>query len=142
MMDSIEPEREMIRRVLPFGPPAVLLAFLAGAVVSSREAGLSAAIGLVVVLLNFVVHGRSLAWAARISLTVLYAVALGGFILRLAAIVAIMFALDRVVFFSALAFVLAVVPATVLLLAFEMRQLQGRMQVELWDFSTREPARR
>jgi ATP synthase protein I len=142
MMDRIEPEREMIRRVLPFGPPAVLLAFLVGAGVSSPEAGLSAGIGVVVVLLNLVVHGRSLAWAARISLTVLYTVALGGFILRLAAIVAIMFALDRVAFFSALAFVLAVIPATFLLLAFEMRQLQGRMQVELWNFSPREPARR
>jgi ATP synthase protein I len=141
-MDRAEPEIELIRRVVPFGPLAILFASVAGVGVRGWEAGLSAAIGVLVVLLNFVVHGRSLAWAARISLTVLYAVALGGFILRLAAIVAIMFALDRVASFSALAFVLAVIPATVLLLAFEMRQLQGRMEVELWDFSTREPARR
>jgi hypothetical protein len=141
-VDRVEPEREMSRRVLPFGVPAALVAFVLGAGLSRREAGLSAAIGVLVVVMNFVVHGWSLARAARISLTVLYAVALGGFVVRLAAIVAIMFALDRLAFFSPLAFVLAVIPATVLLLGFEMRQLQGRMQVELWNFSPREPARR
>jgi hypothetical protein len=141
-MDSVEPEREMIRRVLPFGPPAIVLAFVAGAGFVGWGPGLSAGIGVAVVLLNLVIHGWSLARAARISLTVLYAVALGGFVVRLAAIVAIMFALDRLAFFSPLAFVLAVIPATVLLLGFEMRQLQGRMQVELWSFSPREPARR
>ncbi len=133
-MDRVEPEREMIRRALPFGPPAVVLALLAGAVLGGWDAGLSGAIGVVIVLANFVVHGWSLSRAARISPTVLYAVGLGGFMVRLAAIAGIMLALDRLAFFSPLAFGLAVVPATVGLLVLEMRQLQGRMQVELWDF--------
>lgn len=141
-MDRVEPEGEMIRRALPFGPPAVVLALLAGAVLGGWDVGLSAAIGVVIVLANFVVHGLSLSRAARISPTVLYAVGLGGFMVRLAAIAGIMFALDRQAFFSPLAFGLAVVPATVSLLILEMRQLQGRMQVDLWDFSTQEPARR
>lgn len=141
-MDRVEPEGEMIRRALPFGPPAVVLALLAGAALGGWDVGLSAAIGVVIVLANFVVHGLSLSRAARISPTVLYAVGLGGFMVRLAAIAGIMFALDRQAFFSPLAFGLAVVPATVSLLIIEMRQLQGRMQVELWDFSTQEPARR
>jgi hypothetical protein len=141
-MERVEPEREMIRRVLPFAPFAALFAFGAGATLNGWEAGLSAAVGVSIVLVNFLVHGWSLARAARISLTVLYAVAMGGFIVRLAAIVAIMFALDHLTFFSPLSFLMAVIPATMLLLAFEMRQLQGRMQGELWSFSTREPARR
>lgn len=141
-MDRVEPEGEMIRRALPFGPPAVVLALLAGTVLGGWDVGLSAAIGVVIVLANFVVHGLSLSRAARISPTVLYAVGLGGFMVRLAAIAGIMFALDRQAFFSPLAFGLAVVPATVSLLILEMRQLQGRMQVDLWDFSTQEPARR
>lgn len=141
-MDRVEPEGEMIRRALPFGPPAVVLALLAGAVLGGWDVGLSAAIGVVIVLANFVVHGLSLSRAVRISPTVLYAVGLGGFMVRLAAIAGIMFALDRQAFFSPLAFGLAVVPATVSLLILEMRELQGRMQVELWDFSTQEPARR
>ena len=141
-MDRVEPERELIRRALPFGPPAVVLALLAGAALGGWDAGASAAIGVAVVVVNFVVHGWSLSRAARISLTVLYAVGLGGFVVRLAAIAGIMLALGRLMFFSPLAFGLAVVPATVGLLVLEMRQLHGRMQVELWDFRAQEPAGR
>jgi len=141
-VDRVEPERELIRRALPFGPPAVVLALLAGAALGGWDAGASAAIGVAVVVVNFVVHGWSLSRAARISLTVLYAVGLGGFVVRLAAIAGIMLALDRLAFFWPLAFGLAVVPATVGLLVLEMRQLHGRMQVELWDFRAQEPAGR
>ncbi|MGH2661119.1 MAG: hypothetical protein ACRDHS_16070 [Actinomycetota bacterium] len=141
-MDSVEPERELIRRALPFGPPAAVLALLAGAALGGWDAGASAAIGAAIVFVNFAVHGWSLSRAARISLTVLYAVGLGGFVVRLAAIVGIMLALDRLAFFSPLAFGLAVVPATVGLLVLELRQLHGRMQVELWDFRAQEPAGR
>lgn len=140
-MDRVEPELELIRRVLPFGLPAAVAALLGGAAVDGWNAGISAAIGVLVVVANLAVHGWSLSRAARISLTALYAVGLGGFILRLAAFAGIMLALDRFAFFSPLAFVLAVVPATGLLLAFELRQLRGRMQVELWNFSPREPIR-
>ena len=141
-MDRVEPERELIRRALPFGPPAVVLALLAGAALGGWDAGASAAIGVAIVFVNFVVHGWSLSRAARISLTALYAVGLGGFVVRLAAIAGIMLALDRLAFFSPLAFGLAVVPATVGLLVLELRQLHGRMQVELWDFRAQEPAGR
>ncbi len=134
IVDRVEPERELIRRALPFGPPALVVALLAGAALGGWDAGASAAIGVAVVVVNFVVHGWSLSRAARVSLTVLYAVGLGGFVVRLAAIAGIMLALDRLAFFSPLAFGLAVVPATMGLLVLEMRQLHGRMQVELWDF--------
>jgi len=141
-VDRVEPERELIRRALPFGLPAVVLALLAGAALGGWDAGASAAIGVAIVFVNFVVHGWSLSRAARISLTALYAVGLGGFVVRLAAIAGIMLALDRLAFFSPLAFGLAVVPATVGLLVLELRQLHGRMQVELWDFRAQEPAGR
>ena len=131
----VEPELELIRLVIPFGAPAAAVALLAGLVAGGWSGGISAAIGVAVVLANFAAHGWSLARAARISLTVLSAVALGGFLLRFGAILGVMFALDRTSFFSPLAFILAVVPATVLLLAFEMRALGGRMLVELWEFS-------
>lgn len=141
-MDRVEPELELVRRVLPLGLPAVILALLAGAALGGWNAGFSAAIGVVVVVANLMVHGWSLSRAARISLIALYAVGLGGFVLRLAAFAGIMFALTRFDFFSPLAFVLAVIPATGVLIVFEMRQLRGRMQVELWNFSAREPIRR
>jgi hypothetical protein len=127
----IDPEREMVRRALPFAPPAVLLALVGGAAIAGWNVGWSAAIGVAVVVLNFVANGLSLARAARISLMALYAVAMVGFVVRLGAIVAIMAILNRVEFFSPLAFGLAVVPATILLLVFEMRLLAGGLGTEL-----------
>ena len=130
-MTSAEPELEMVRRGVWFGPPAFVLSLAIGAAAGGWNIGRSAAIGIAVVLANFVAHGVSLAWAARRSLTVLAAVAMGGFIVRLGAIVAVMFFLNRLSFFSPLAFGLAVVPATILLLVFEMRLLAGGLGSEL-----------
>ena len=121
----------MVRRGLWFGPPSFVLALGIGAVAAGWDIGWSAAIGIAVVFANFVAHGASLAWAARRSLIALAAVAMGGFIVRLGAIVAVMFFLNRLSFFSPLAFGLAVVPATVLLLVFEMRLLAGGLGSEL-----------
>ena len=130
-MTSAEPELEMVRRGVWFAPPAFVLALAIGAAASGWNIGWSAAIGIAVVFANFVAHGFSLAWAARRSLTALAAVAMGGFIVRLGAIVAAMFFLNRLSFFSPLAFGLAVVPATILLLVFEMRLLAGGLGSEL-----------
>jgi hypothetical protein len=131
---AAEPERELIRRVLPFGLPAVAIAYGAGALVSN-DAARSAAVGAAVVLANFLAFGLSAAWAARISPTVLAGVALGGFVVRLAAIFVAMVLLDRVSWFSPVAFAAALVPATVALLAFEAKVLSGRLQGELWTFT-------
>lgn len=123
MTRSAEPEREIVRRVLPFGPPAILLALLLGGLASGWNAGLSAAVGVSVVYVNSLIHGLSLTWAARISPTVLYAVAMGGFIVRLGTILALLLILDRTAFFSPHAFLAAVIPATIALLVYEMKLL-------------------
>jgi hypothetical protein len=128
------PERELIRRALPFVLPAIALAFLSGAALAGVDAGMSAAIGATIVFANFAAHGLSLEWAAGISLTVLFAVGLAGFLVRLAVIVAILAALHQLAWFSVPAFAAAVVPGTLGLLAFEAKHLSGRMQVDLWDF--------
>ncbi|MDQ3991747.1 MAG: hypothetical protein M3245_05500, partial [Actinomycetota bacterium] len=73
---------------------------------------------------NFAVHGRSLAWAAGVSIAAVHAVALGGFVVRMAAVAGIMFALRAAApFFSPLAFGLAVVGSTAALLVHEARLL-------------------
>jgi hypothetical protein len=133
---AAELERVLIRRALPFMAPAVVLAFVAGTLVAGTNAGWSAAIGVVIVEANFVAHGLSLAWAARISLVVLFAVGMGGFAVRLGVIVAIMFGLNQLAWFSPRAFAASVVPGTIVLLIFEMRQLSGRMQADLWTFDS------
>jgi len=121
----------MVRRLAPWGLPAAVAALLLGAAAGGWDVGISAALGILVVSANFVANGLSLAWAAGVSLTALSAVAMGGFVVRLGVIVAIMAVLNRFAFFSPLAFGLAVVPATLLLLGFEMRLLAGGVGREL-----------
>ena len=128
----------MVRRMAPFGPPAAALALAVGLLLGGWNAAWSAALGVVVVALNFVAHGLSLAWAAGVSITALGATAVTGFVVRLGVIFALLVWLDGFGWFSPLAFGLAVVPATVVLLAFEMRLLARTPGTAL----ALEPARR
>jgi ATP synthase protein I len=130
----VEPERELVRRVLPFVPVAGVIAVVVGVLVSGWDAGWSAAIGIAVVAANFVASALSIAWAARISPTLVFAVAMGGFFIRMVVIVLVLIGLNELAWFSPLAFALSVVPATIVLLVFEARTLSGRMQADLWSF--------
>lgn len=137
------PERELIRRISPFALPVAIAAFALGTLLDGTDAGWSAAIAIAVVYLNFVAHGSSLALAATISPTVLYAVGLGGFLVRLGVIVAVIALLQRTDWFSIGAFIVALIPSTVALLVVEMKLLSGRMQADLWtDPSARREAAR
>ena len=129
------PERDLIRRVLPFVVPVAVVAFLAATALSGPRAGWSAAGGILVVAANLVASGYSLAWAATISPVAIFAVGLGGFVLRLTLFVALLLILRTFAWFSPVAFAAAFVPATVVLLAFEMRHLSNRhVQADLWYF--------
>ena len=128
---SVEPERELVRRLAPFGPPAAVVSLLVGALAGGWSVGWSAAIGVVIVFANQAVNGLVLAWAAGISLVAYSAAVMGGFVARMAAIVAVMFGLNRLAFFSPLAFGLAAIPATVLLLSYELKLLAGGLGREL-----------
>ncbi|HEV8681485.1 MAG TPA: hypothetical protein VGS09_01740 [Actinomycetota bacterium] len=128
-----EPERQLIRRVAPFIAPAAALGLVGGAALAGWDAGWSAAIGVSVVAANFLAAALSFAWAARISAMALAAVGVAGYFLRMVTILVLLIALNALDWFSAVAFVAAAVPATVVLLAFEMKVLSGRMQVELWS---------
>jgi hypothetical protein len=137
-----EPEMVLIRRISPFALPVAVVAFGIGTLVAGKDAGWSAAIGIAVVYLNFVAHGWSLAKAAAISPVLLYAVGLGGFIVRLGIIIALMAGLRQFEWFSTVAFIAALVPATIALLAVEMKMLSGRLQADMWNFSAAGPAPR
>ncbi|MGZ5295112.1 MAG: hypothetical protein ACXWH5_14165 [Actinomycetota bacterium] len=127
------PEREMVRRALVPALLALALVTALAGVIAGPGAAASAAIGIVIVYLNFAANGLSLAWASTISVVAVQAVALGGFAVRLAVIVAAMFALNTLDWFSPVAFGLTVVPATMLLLAYEarlaIRGLGGSLQI-------------
>ena len=133
-MARAEPERDLIRRILPFAFPAAAAAYLIGWLLAGADAGWSAAIGIAVVTANFVAHGVSLSWAAAVSPILLYAVGLGGFIIRLGIIVALIAILDQTTWFSVVAFIAAVVPSTIALLTVELKLVSGRMQGDMWSF--------
>ena len=133
-MSAIEPERMLLRRVLPFVPPALLIAFALGWAIAGLDAGASAAIGVAVVAANLAASALATAWAARISPVMLYAVALGGFFVRMVVLVAVLLILDPTAWFSPVAFALSVVPTTIVLLTFEAKVLSGRTQADLWYF--------
>lgn len=131
----------MVRRAFRPFLVAFPVAFLAGWVLSDTGAGASAAIGIALVYANFAAHGASLAWASQISITAVHAAALIGPVVRLGFIVGLMFALNTLAWFSPLAFGLAVVPGTLLLLVYEarltMRGLGGMLQVPADPAATR-----
>ena len=71
--------RHIVRRAVFVGPP--LLALFG--IISGWEGALAAAIGLGIVVVNFLVAGWALSIAARHSLALYHAAALFGFFLRL-----------------------------------------------------------
>ena len=134
MTKTREPEHELMRRLLPFSIPAFALAAAAGALLGGAGAAWSAGLGVVAVAANFVGYAWSVGWAARIGPTVLMAVGLGGFVVRMATLTVALLLLDRVAWFSPVAFVAAFAPVTIALLVVEMRLLAGRLQADLWYF--------
>jgi len=115
----------MVRRALVPGGVAVAVAFVIGVALGDAGAAWSAAVGVAVVVVNFAAHGLSLAWASRISVSTVHAVALGGVVVRLGVIVALLFLLNAMAWFSPLAFAFSVVPGTLALLAFEAKLTLG-----------------
>jgi hypothetical protein len=137
---TIEPERELARRLLPFSVPTLVVAAALGGAVGGATAAASAAIGVVAVVVNLVTYAASMAWAARISAAALMLVGVGGYVLRIGTFALMLALLDRLPWFSPVAFVAAFVPATLALLVLELRMLGGRMQADLWYFRERERA--
>jgi hypothetical protein len=135
---TTEPEKLVIRRLLPFAPVALVVAFAAGAAVGGLDAAWSSALGVAVVALYSIANAMSLAWAARISPTAVYAVGLGGFVARLAVFLVLLVALDSLAWFMPVSFAIAFMLASVVLLGSEMKILSGRrLQADLWYFRER-----
>jgi len=126
-----DPERQLVRRAAPFVPIAAGAALLIGGLAAGWSAGWSAAIGILLVAANAALNAELLARTARISLVAYSVGVMGGFVVRLGAILAAMFGLNQLAWFSPLAFGLAVIPATVLLLGYEMALLARGLGAEL-----------
>jgi len=131
----IEPERELVRRVLPFVPLVAAVAVGLGYAAGGADAAWSAAIGIAIVTANFLMFALSIAWAATISPTMIAIVALGGYLVRLIVFTVALVILTKLSWFSPVAFALTLVPATIALLVYEAKALSGRMQADLWTFA-------
>ena len=135
----VEPEREIVRRALRSSRSPSRRRVRRRGPRRRTDAGWPRPpSAIVVVTANFVAHALSLGWAARISPTLVFAVGLGGFFLRMVVIVILLVVLNTLAWFSPIAFALSVVPATIVLLVFEARPLSGRMQADLWSVPARE----
>jgi ATP synthase protein I len=131
----VEPERELVRRVLPFVPLVAVAAFLIGYAIGGSGVAWSAVIGVVIVTANFLTFALSIAWAATISPTMLAIVALGGYLVRLIVFTLALVLLTKLSWFSPVAFALTLVPATIALLVYEAKILSGRMRADMWSFA-------
>jgi hypothetical protein len=131
---TVEPERELVRRVLPFVPISVIAAFALGWLAGGSGAAWSAAIAVAIVSANFVAFALSVAWAAAVSPTMLAIVALGGYLVRLIIFTLVLVGLNTLAWFSPLAFICALMPAVIALLVYEAKILSGRMQADMWTF--------
>ena len=100
--------------------PAVLLA---GFLVAGTEGLAGAAIALAVVACNFVAGALSLAWATRRGPGVLGAVALGGFVVRMAVVVVVLLLVQNSSAVNFAVFAVVLLASHLGLLAWETRSL-------------------
>lgn len=123
----------MVRRALVAGALAIPVAASAGYVAGGVNGSWSAAAAVAVVVLNFAVHGMSLAWAAGISVVAVQVTALAGVVIRMGVIAGILVGLTRVPAFAPVTFVVAAILATLALLVYEarlvLRGVGGRLDI-------------
>lgn len=81
--NAAEPETEIVRDIARRALPVVPAVVVFGAVVAGVDGALSAAVGLGLVLGNFLAAAVSLVWAGRISYALLMGVALFGYVVRI-----------------------------------------------------------
>jgi hypothetical protein len=122
---AVEPQVafDMARRVLPAVPVIVLVAGL----VWGLDGAASAAFAVVLVLANLTASAFLLATAARISLPLLMVAALGGFVVRLALLTAVVVAVKDQPWVDLVALSLTLVVTHLGLLVWETRHVSASL---------------
>ncbi len=114
---------DLVRRSLPFAP--VLIG--AGALGWGAAGAASAAYGLAIVLVNFLVAGVVLAYAARISIGLLVGAALFGYLARLALIFLAVMLVKDAAWVELVPLGLTIIVAHLGLLAWEARHVAASL---------------
>ena len=89
--------------------------------------GISAAVGLALAIANLLLVAALLSWAARISLVALAAAALGGYVLRLALLTGVVFAVRHQGWISWIPFALTLLVTHLGLLLWETRYVSATL---------------
>ncbi|MFH1104615.1 MAG: hypothetical protein V1757_06695 [Actinomycetota bacterium] len=119
--------RHLVRRAVVVGPLVVAGAWALRGV----DGAVAAAVGVTVVVVNFLVSGLVLSAAARISLTLYHAAALVGFLLRLVLITVVMLVVARLFDIDRIAFGVAAVVSYLVLLTLEAAAVARGREREL-----------
>jgi hypothetical protein len=107
--------KHIAKRALYVGPVVVALAWA----LRGSDGAWAAALGVAVVVANFLLAGAVLSWAIRVSLTMYHAAALIGFLLRLGLIAGSMLVVVQFVDLDRLSFGIAAVVSYLALLTME-----------------------
>ena len=110
---------DLVRRVLIVSPAVLIVAAIVGGV----DGVLSAAIGLVLVSLNFLASAKLITYTARRSPGAVMGVVLGGYIVRLGVLFGIALALDTISWIDIGVLLLTVAVVHLALLTWESRHV-------------------
>ena len=114
---------DMLKHAVPFAPVVVLLSWLAW---GSRGAW-SALLAVAVVVVNLLLSSISLAWAARVSPTLLMGAALGGFLVRMMLVTAVVIAVKDSAWINLTALAVAILVTHLTLLIWETRYVGANL---------------
>jgi hypothetical protein len=115
--------RDMAKKAVPFAPvPIILSAFFWG-----FDGAVSSAVGVIVVVVNFLLAAALMAWSARISIGLLMGAALGGYILRLGLILVTVLLIKDFAWVEIIPLGLTLVVTHLGLLVWEMRYVSASL---------------
>lgn len=116
-------ELRIARHMARAGTVAAPVGVVAAGAWRGPDGALSAAFGIGIVVANVLLAACLAAWAARISPAALYGAVLGGYVLRLGVITAVVMAVHSMAWVDVIALGISIVVAQLGLLAWEVRSL-------------------
>lgn len=114
---------DMLKRGVWFAPAVLLLA----TVIWGMDGLASAAVAIALVAVNLLLAALSLSWAAKISLTAIMAVSLGGFAVRMALVCLVLLAVRDAPWINLTALAVTVVVTHLGLLFWELRYVSASL---------------
>lgn len=114
---------DMLKRGVWFAPAILVLATL----VWGTQGASSAALAIALVVVNLLLAAVALSWAAKVSLTAIMAVSLGGFAVRMGLVTAVLFAVRDATWIDMTALGITVLVTHLGLLVWELRYVSASL---------------